>query len=205
MSLVAPKWAKAMVEYMNTNVMPEKMSKVRQRYLQKHAQDYCIIANQLYHQAKDGSLRICVIEAKYLEVLFHAHSCLPGGHYSAKVTAKATMQACLWWPTLFRDTNKYIWRCNECQRYKALIRRNEMPLQPMMGVRALAKWGIDFVGLIDPPAHQTHVQYIIVVMDYVTKCIEAKATQKNDAHTTTKFLYEYIFTRYGLPIEIVSD
>ena len=28
---------------------------------------------------------------------------------------------------------------------------------------------------------------------------------RNDARTTTKFLYEYIFTRYGLPIEIVSD
>ena len=27
--LVAPKWAKAMVEYMTINVMPKKMSKVR--------------------------------------------------------------------------------------------------------------------------------------------------------------------------------
>ena len=48
-SPVAPKWAKTMVEYMTTNVMPEKMSKVWQRYLQKHSQDYCSIANQLYH------------------------------------------------------------------------------------------------------------------------------------------------------------
>ena len=42
-------------------------------------------------------------------------------------------------------------------------------------------------------------------MDYVTKWVEAKATQKNDAHTTAKFLYKYVFTRYGLPSEIVSD
>ena len=35
MSAIAPKWAKTMVEYMTTNVMPEKMSKVWQRYLQK--------------------------------------------------------------------------------------------------------------------------------------------------------------------------
>ena len=28
---------------------------------------------------------------------------------------------------------------------------------------------------------------------------------RNDARTTAKFLYEYVFTRYGLPIEIVSD
>ena len=28
---------------------------------------------------------------------------------------------------------------------------------------------------------------------------------RNDARTTAKFLYEYVFTRYSLPIEIVSD
>lgn len=52
----------------------------------------------------------------------------------------------------------------------------------------------------------THAEYIIVVAtDYLTKWVEAKATTKNDARTTAKFLYEYVFTRYGLPIEIMSD
>ena len=32
--LIAPKWAKAIVEYMTNNVMPKKMSEVRKRYLQ---------------------------------------------------------------------------------------------------------------------------------------------------------------------------
>ena len=108
MSLVAPKWAEAMVEYMTTNVVPEKMSKFWQRYFQKHSQDYCIIANQLYHQGKYESLKICVIEAEYLEVLFHAHPCLLGGHFSAKVTTKAIMRVGLWWPILFRDANEYV-------------------------------------------------------------------------------------------------
>ena len=76
----------------------------------------------------------------------------------------------------------------------------------MMSAWAFAKWGIDFVGPIDPPAHKMHALYIIVTtMDYVTKWVEAKATLKNYSHTSTKFLYEYVFTRYGLPIEIVSD
>ena len=42
-------------------------------------------------------------------------------------------------------------------------------------------------------------------MDYLTKWVEAKAIVKNDARTMAKFLCEYVFTRYGLPIEIVSD
>ena len=52
---------------------------------------------------------------------------------------------------------------------------------------------------------QTHAQYIITATDYVTKWVEIKATQKNNSYTTAKFLFEYIFTRYGLPIEIISD
>ena len=39
----------------------------------------------------------------------------------------------------------------------------------------------------------------------MTKWVEAKATIKNDARPTAKFLYKNVFTRYGLPIEIVSD
>ena len=78
-------------------------------------------------------------------------------------------------------------------------------MRPIMSTRAFSKWGIDFVGPIKPPAKSTHAQYIIVATDYLTKWVEAKAIVRNDARTTAKFLYEYIFTRYGLPIEIVSD
>ena len=58
-----------------------------------------------------------------------------------------------------------------------------MPLRPMVGSWAFAKWGINFVGPIDPPKMKTHAQYIIVAIDYVTKWVEVKVTQNNDAYT----------------------
>ena len=83
--------------------------------------------------------------------------------------------------------------------------RDDMPLRPMMEARAFTKWGIDFVGPIDPPAMHTHAQYIIMATNYVTKWVEIKATQKNDSYTTTKFLFDNILMRYGLPIEIINN
>ena len=77
-------------------------------------------------------MRIYLTKAKYLEVLFHAHSCLLGGHFSIEVIEKAIIRAGLWWPTPFRDANEYIQRCDECQRYKNPIHRDEMTLPPMM-------------------------------------------------------------------------
>ncbi|MCO5592761.1 hypothetical protein L7F22_046764 [Adiantum nelumboides] len=111
----------------------------------------------------------------------------------------------IWWPTLLADAKEFVRRCDACQRAKMLTRVNSMPLRPMMDARAFAKWGIDFVGPIQPPTYKTQAQYIIVATDYLTKWAEAKATRKNDARTTTAFLYENVFTRYGLPIEIISD
>ena len=74
-----------------------------------------------------------------------------------------------------------------------------------MGMHAFSKWGIDFVGPIDPPTNHSHAQYIIVAIDYMPKWEKSKATPKNDAHKTTKFLYENIFTRYDLSIGIMSN
>ena len=119
--------------------------------------------------------------------------------------ARLILWSWLWWPTLFGDAEEYVKRCDQCQRTKPPILSDEMPLRPIMATRAFAKWGIDFVGPIKPPAKQSHAEYIIVATDYLTKWAEAKATVKNDARTTAKFLYEHVFTRYGLPIEIVSD
>lgn len=41
--------------------------------------------------------------------------------------------------------------------------------------------------------------------DYLTKWVEAKHTKKNDAATTAAFLFENIITRFGCPLELVSD
>lgn len=185
--------------------MPEKISKAQRKAIELEAKDYEIIADQLYKRGKDKQLRLCVTKAEYIKVLEPAHAGLSRGHFFADTTAKAIMTAGLWWPTLFQDAAEFVKRCDQCQRVKVPIRKDNMPLRPMMGARAFAKWGIDFVGPINPPAHRTRAQYIIVATDYLTKWVEAKATPKNDARTTTCFLYEYVFTRDGLPIEIVSD
>ena len=144
-------------------------------------------------------------ENQYLEILHHAHAGVAGGHFSGLLTAKAILWSGLWWPTLQMDALEFVKRCEQCQRTKPPVAADEMPWRPIMATRAFAKWGIDFVGPIKPPAKHTHAEYIIVATDYLTKWVEAKATVKNDARTTTKFLYENVFTRYGLPIEIVSD
>ena len=50
-----------------------------------------------------------------------------------------------------------------------------------------------------------HRQYILVATDYCTKWVETKALRDNTATSMTKFLYEYIWCRFGCPIELIND
>ena len=47
--------------------------------------------------------------------------------------------------------------------------------------------------------------YILLVVDYVSKWVEAIATPRNDSKTVLKFLHKHIFTRFGVPRAIISD
>ena len=51
--------------------------------------------------------------------------------------------------------------------------RDEMPLQPQVTFKPFEKWGMEFVDPINPPSKQE--SYIIVCIDYLTKCTEKKA------------------------------
>lgn len=47
--------------------------------------------------------------------------------------------------------------------------------------------------------------YILVVVDYVSKWVEAVATRTCDGSVVLKVLRENIFSRYGKPRAIISD
>ena len=114
------------------------------------SQRYRIIGKKIYRIGLNGNLQLCVPDDCYLEVLFHAHSGARSGHFSANVTSKMVLYSRLWWPTLIMDNQEYVKRCDECQRSKVPTCYDNMPLRPIVSMRAFAKWGIDFVGPLLP-------------------------------------------------------
>ena len=74
-----------------------------------------------------------------------------------------------------------------------------------LATQPFEKWGIGFVGSISPAAINSQARYIIVVTDYFSKWVEARATRKADAKSSAKFLYEQVISRYGCPLELIND
>nr|GEY72230.1 reverse transcriptase domain-containing protein [Tanacetum cinerariifolium] len=62
-------------------------------------------------------------------------------------------------------------------------------------------WGIDFMG---PFPSSRGNKYILVVIDYLSKWVEAKALPTNDARVVCKFL-KSLFARFGTPRTIISN
>ncbi|XP_052735537.1 uncharacterized protein LOC108330285 [Vigna angularis] len=93
--------------------------------------------------------------------------------------------------------------CEPCQRAGGSIsQRQEMPQQPMLFCEVFDVWGIDFMG---PFPVSFGFSYILLVVDYVSKWVEARATRTNDARVVVDFVRSHLFCRFGVPRAIVSD
>jgi len=63
-------------------------------------------------------------------------------------------------------------------------------------------WEIDFMGRFP---ESFGYEYILLVIDYMSKWVKVVALPTNDDHSVTKFMKNNIFTRFGTPRAIISD
>eukprot|EP00253_Pinus_taeda_P023818 PITA_23818 len=68
-----------------------------------------------------------------------------------------------------------------------------------MTLQPFEKWVIDFVGPIQSQGKKMGARYIITATVYLTRWVEAKPVKDCTGVTTTKFLFEYVLTRFGCP------
>jgi len=79
--------------------------------------------------------------------------------------------------------------------------RHDAP-KPDLEVEIFDVWGMDFMG---PLPNSFGNQFILVVIDYVSKCVEVMPTKTNDNKVVVKCFKENIFSRFGIPRAIISD
>ncbi|CAL2240576.1 unnamed protein product [Prunus armeniaca] len=102
----------------------------------------------------------------------------------------------------------YLWKycpdqiVRRCQRTGNISSRNQMPLTPILIVEIFDVWGIDFMG---PFPSSYGFIYILLVVDYVSKWVEAIPTRTNDSKVVLSFVKENIFSRFGTPRAIIND
>ncbi|MCO5614443.1 hypothetical protein L7F22_068725 [Adiantum nelumboides] len=74
---------------------------------------------------------------------------------------------------------------------------------PIFAYGPFEKWGIDAIGPL--PRTSTGKQYILIATDYMTRWVKAASVARITATDVSKFVLDYIYSRFGTPLEILSD
>ncbi|GJZ81392.1 reverse transcriptase domain-containing protein [Tanacetum coccineum] len=146
-------------------------------------------------------IRRCVHGQEVVDILMAFHNGPTGGHHGANYTAKKVFDSGFYWPTIYRDAHDVVTRCDTCQRQGKISQRDEMPQNAIQVYEIFDVWGIDFMR---PFPSSRENKYILVVVDYLSKWVEAKALPTNDAQVVIKFL-KSLFAQFGTPCAIISD
>eukprot|EP00253_Pinus_taeda_P027432 PITA_27432 len=201
-SVLSP-WFANIANYLVSAQFPPHLSSKEKSKIVRKSAPFTWIGGNLFKLGPDQILRRCVREEEVFDILLTCHDGPCGGHFAAKRTAFKILQAGYYWPTLHQDVRRYISQCDRCQRMWKPTSRDEMPFQPQVNFEPFEKWGMDFVGTINPPSKQR--SYIILCNDYLTKWEKTKEIKAATEEKVAKFLRENIFYKFGYPKELVTD
>ncbi|GKD66931.1 reverse transcriptase domain-containing protein [Tanacetum coccineum] len=104
-------------------------------------------------------------------------------------------------PSIFKDANDYVMRCDACHRSRKISSRSEMPQNNIHVCDVFDIWGLDFMG---PFPNSKGNKYILVAVYYVSKWVEAQDLPTNDARIVIRF-FRRLFSRFGVPKALISD
>ena len=65
-------------------------------------------------------------------------------------------------------------------------------------------WAMDMIGQINSPSSKGH-QWVLAVMDYFTKWVEAVLMRLVASKDVINFIKEHIIHRFGIPQTITTD
>ncbi|KAG7559456.1 Ribonuclease H-like superfamily [Arabidopsis thaliana x Arabidopsis arenosa] len=170
-------WYANHVNYLACGVEPPNLTSYeKKKFFRDFYHDYWD-EPYLCKKGLDGLFRRCIVEEEVQGVLEHCHGSAYGGYFAT-----------------FKTVPK---------RMGNISRRNEMAQNPMLEVEVFNVWGIDFMGPLYPSSHGN--KYILVVVDYVSKWVEAIATPTNDHKVVLKLFKSIIFPRFGVSKAVISD
>ena len=102
-----------------------------------------------------------------------------------------------------RDVINWIQSCHLCNATKKPTKPFRSGLQPLPCFRPGECWAMDILG----PLKETYSgsKYILVFLDYATKCVEAFPIHETKAHVIARIFVDEIVFRFSAPKKLISD
>ncbi|KAJ4811234.1 Pol-polyprotein [Rhynchospora pubera] len=114
----------------------------------------------------------CVGRAKADEIITEVHEGICGSHQGITSLGRRIVRAGFYRPSLKKDVETYVRRCEKCQFHARIPRQPPHPMQSISSSWSFDVWGLDLLGPF--PQGQGNVKFLVVAVEYFTKWIEAK-------------------------------
>jgi transposase InsO family protein len=165
-----------------------------------------MVNDVLYRQWIDGHRKVkwlqCVIPRCLInKVLSDAHGGMTDGHFAARKTLQQVNRRS-YWLTWRSDTQRFCRQCVDCNKYHRGHAPRHGEMQQMNVGAPMERLGIDLCG---PFPTSNGNRYILTSICYFTEWAEAVPIPNKEAHTVARALVEHVYTRFGTPLQQLSD
>ena len=134
------------MNYLVTGQIPPQWTSQQKKKFLVDIKKYYFDDPYLFKYCPDQLMRRCVPNDDQIGILTFCHLEACGGHFSTRKTTDKILQAGFYWTKLFKDCFEFCKTCARCQQLGGVIRRNMMPLTPILIIEIFDCWGIDFMG-----------------------------------------------------------
>ena len=141
------------------------------------------------------------------ELLRQNHDDPNAGHFGYARTLELLRRK-YWWQDMSKDVREYVMSCSKCHQVKPARHKPFGVLQPLPRPKGPRQaWSMDFITDLPPSLRRgTAYDAILVIVDRFTKYSRYILARKDwDAEMLADVLVEEVFTRFGMPVSIVSD
>ena len=191
-------------QFLSCGACLELASAKDKRGLRHLATRFVAYGDALYRRSLDGMLLLCLDCASVDRVMREVHAGVCDPHMRGHMLMRKSMRTGYFWLTMETDYCQFVQRWPKCQMHRDLIHVPPSELHALTSPWPFLVWGIDIIGKISPKSSNGH-EYILVVIDYFTKWVEAASYVRLTVARVAKFMRSHIICRYGVPHELISD
>ncbi|XP_028053007.1 uncharacterized protein LOC114257443 [Camellia sinensis] len=199
---LGPSWMDPIIVFLKDRVLPEE-KKAANKIQAKSERFWLSPSGALYKKSFTGPYLKCVHPAKVKAFLYEIHEGICGSHTRGRSLAYRAISQGYWWPCMQADGQKYVRRCEKCQKFAHQIHHLVRELLPLTSPWPFALWGLDIVGPL--PAAPGNHKFFIAATDYFTKWVKAEPLATIKEKDVKKFIWQNVITRFGIPKALISD
>ncbi|GJV58510.1 reverse transcriptase domain-containing protein [Tanacetum coccineum] len=194
-------WMTPIIKYLEEGIVPSNKNEARA--LRAKIGQYTMESGVLFKKRYLIPMLQCVrpLQANHVIREIHMGSC--GMYVGPRAVVRKVMRQGYYWPTMHADAKIEVAKCDSCQIHSQIPRLPKTFMTSIMAPWPFYQWGMDILGLLTPA--RGGAKFVIVVIDYFTKWVEAKPLVKITGKEVIHFVMNNIICRYGLPRVIVTD